>query len=80
MSIIKIPLTTIAARLERAIHADIGEKGLNILIYGWRKHPRFHSVTDHVLCEREYKDGFRWLSASELESFSKYAQYDLSHD
>lgn len=80
MSIIKIPLTTVAARLEKAIHADVGERGLNTLIYGWRMHPRFHSVPVNVLCKRVFSDGFQWLSMSELESLSKYAQYDLTHD
>ena len=32
-----ITLTTLAARLERAIHADVGMKGLNTLLYGWAR-------------------------------------------
>ena len=32
-----ILLTTLAARLERAINADVGMKGLKILIYGWKR-------------------------------------------
>ena len=73
-----ITLTTLAARLERAIHCDVGMKGLNILLYGW--------ITKHGRCSRaqfamrKKADGVYWLSPSEAEHFSKYCGYDLTHD
>lgn len=73
----KIPLTTICARLERAIHCDVGMKGLDILIYGWRH--KF-KIRDSKLRMRKINDGETWLSYLELTSFSKYAGYDLTHD
>lgn len=69
---------TLIARLERAIHADVGMHGLNILLYGW--------ITKHGRCSRSQfamrkkNDGECWLSLSEAEHFSKYCGYDLTHD
>ena len=73
-----ITLTTLAARLERAIHADVGMQGLKILLYGWRM--KYHIVNDHTFADRKKEDGEPWLSIGEVCSFSEYAGYDLSHD
>ena len=73
-----VTFTQLAARLERAIHADVGLKGLNILLYGW--------ITKHGRCSRaqfamrKKADGEFWLSRSEAEHFSRYCGYDLTHD
>ena len=73
-----VTFTQLAARLERAIHVDVGLKGLNILLYGW--------ITKHGRCSRaqfamrKSADGEYWLSRSEAEHFSRYCGYDLTHD
>ena len=73
-----ITFAQLTARLERAIHCDVGLKGLNILIYGW--------ITKHGRCSRaqfamrKKADGEFWLSPSEAEQFSHYCGYDLTHD
>ena len=73
-----VTFTQLAARLERAIHADVGLKGLNILLYGW--------ITNYGRCSRaqfamrKKADGEYWLSRSEAEHFSRYCGYDLTHD
>ena len=73
-----ITFAQLTARLERAIHCDVGLKGLNTLLYGWiRKHGRCSRAQ---LCMRKKADGEFWLSASEAEHFSKYAGYDLTKD
>ena len=73
-----ITFTQLTARLERAIHCDVGEQGLNILIYGWiNKHGRCSRAQ---LCMRNKADGEFWLSLSETEHFSQYCGYDLTRD
>ena len=73
-----ITFETICSRLERAIHADVGMTGLDILIYGWiAKHGR---CSNQQLRQRKKADGVRWLSLSEARSFSRYAGYDLTKD
>ena len=73
-----ITFETLCARLERAIHADVGMNGLDILIYGWiAKHGR---VNRHLLYMRKINDGCEWLSLPEARSFSRYAGYDLTKD
>ena len=71
-------LTTLAERLERAIHADVGMKGLKILIYGWKK--KYHLIDDYTFYNRDNEDGEAWLSLGETMSLSQYAGYDLTHD
>ena len=74
-----ITLTTLAARLEKAIHADVGMQGLNILLYGWaQKTKRPH--LNATLQIREKRDGERWLSPNEVQSLSEYSGYNLSVD
>ena len=73
-----VTFAQMTARLERAIHADVGLRGLNILLYGWiTKHGR---CTRALLNMRKYADGEFWLSPQEAEHFSKYAGYDLTKD
>ena len=73
-----ITFAQLTARLERAIHCDVGLKGLNILMYG--------RITKHGRCSRvqfamrKKADGEYWLSRSEAEHFSRYCGYDLTHD
>ena len=74
----KIPLTTIAARLERCLQTDVGMPGLQVLLYGWQHHRRFHAVSNRLLAARRYTDGYRWLTYQETLSLSRYAGYNLA--
>ena len=60
--------TELVRRLERHIGAEVGLRGLNTLIYGWRKKHRF---TDTATYQRDY------LTYPETQSLSEYAGYDL---
>ena len=73
-----ITLTTLAARLERAIHADVGMNGLKTLLYGWRIN--YGVIYKHTLCVRKQNDGEPWLTLKEAKSFSEYVGYDLTKD
>ncbi len=73
-----ITLTTLAARLERAIHCDIGMQGLNTLLYGWARKKNWN--INALFWTREKRDGEPWLSLEETKSLSEYAGYDLSQD
>ena len=72
-----ITLTTLAARLERAIHSDVGMQGLNVLLYGWI---RRGGVQRDTLRQRKKEDGEAWLDLHEAENFSRYAGYDLTQN
>ena len=73
-----VTFAQLTARLERAIHADVGLQGLQILLYGW--------ITKHGRCSRtqfamrKKADGEYWLSLSEAEHFFFFFGYDLTHD
>ena len=73
-----VTFAQLTARLERAIHTDVGLQGLNILLYGWiTKHGK---VTRTILNLRKRADGEFWLSLGEAEHFSQYVGYDLAKD
>ena len=73
-----ITFATLTARLERAIHADVGLKGLNILIYGWIT--KYGRCSRLLLADRKRKEGEFYLTLSEAQHFSLYAGYDLTKD
>ena len=73
-----ITLTTLAARLERAIHKDVGMQGLKILLYGWKM--KYRLIEDHTFHCRKQEDGEAWLSYGEALHFSRYVGYDLTLD
>ena len=73
-----ITFAQLCARLERAIHADVGLRGLNILLYGWIT--KYGRCSRSQLGMRKKADGEFWLSRSEAEHFSKYVGYDLTKD
>ena len=73
-----ITFAQLTARLESAIHCDVGLKGLNILLYGWiTKHGR---CSRPQLCMRKKADGEFWLSRSEAEHFFFFFLFYLTHD
>ena len=73
-----ITFTQLAARLEKALHCDVGLEGLEILIYGWMK--KRGRPSGSTLSMREKQDGVKWLAADEAYSFSRYTGYDLTRD
>ena len=72
-----ITLTTLAARLERILHCDVGMEGLDTLLHGWI---RKGAVSRDTLRKREERDGEAWLSFYEAANFSNYAGYDLTQN
>ena len=75
-----ITLTTLCARLERAIHADVGMQGLKILLYGWMKKRARHGLSTINFAARGTYSGESYLTPNEAYEFSDYAGYDLTHD
>ena len=78
----KIFFTTIAGRLERAIYADVGMYGLEVLICGWQCYRKRRGFSKINLMQRARDAGEneRFLFYDELLSLSKYAGYDLTKD
>ena len=74
----KIALTTLCARLERAIHADVGMEGLNLLLWWWRWKCGYISLW--TLRNRKKQSGYEWLTHSETAALSAFAGYDLTKD
>ena len=75
----KVTFAQLTARLERTINADVGLKGLKILIYGWMNFRIRHGRGMIRLRSRAYyNDGEAWLTAEEVAEFSKYAGYNLA--
>ena len=70
-----VTFAQLTARLERAIHADVGLQGLNILLYGWMQRG---GVSRTTLFMRKKSAGEEYLTPEEVRLFSLYAGYDLS--
>ena len=73
-----VTFAQLTARLERAIHCDVGLKGLNILLYGWIT--KYGRCSRAQFADRKRKEGEPYLTPSEAKHFSKYAGYDLTKD
>ena len=73
-----VTFAQLTARLERAIHADCGKKGLDVLLYGWIT--KYGKVTRLMLANRKRNDGEPYLTLGEAIHFSRYAGYDLTKD
>ena len=67
----RISKAVLAERLERAIGAAVGRKGLDILIYGWKKFRKYGAKYLHALEARD------WMYSVEGMDLSEYAGYDL---
>ena len=68
----RISKADLAARLERAIGAKVGMKGLNTLLYGWKKFRKYGAKYRHALEARD------WLYITEVMDLSEYAGCDLT--
>ena len=73
-----VTFAQLTVRLERAIHADVGLRGLNTLLYGWIT--KYRRCNRAQLCMRAKEDGEGWLTLGEAKHFSNYAGYDLTKD
>ena len=58
--------------LERAIHCDVGWRGLQILLYGWFNIRKYGEKYRHAVNARGY------LFITEVMDLSEYAGYDLA--
>ena len=75
-----VTFAQLTARLERAIHADVGLQGLKILLYGWMKKRERHGLSTINFAARGSYSGESYLTPNEAYEFSDYAGYDLTHD
>ena len=73
----KIFFSEIAKRLDKAIKAKVGVKGLEILVAGM---VRKRLLKRSTLSTRKRIDGEFWLTAKEIEKLSRYAGYDLTQN
>ena len=73
-----VTFAQLTARLERAIHADVGLHGLNILLYGWIA--KYGRCSRLQFADRKRKEGEPYLTLREAQHFSRYAGYDLTKD
>ena len=73
-----VTLAQLAARLERAIRADVGLQGLQTLLYGWKM--KYHIINDHTITSRRQQEGEAYLTFFEALHFSRYCGYDLTRD
>ena len=73
-----IKLTTLAARLEKAIQCDVGLLGLQTLLYGWRM--KYGFIEINTMTSRRMQSGEAYLTFQEALHFSNYCGYDLTRD
>ena len=68
----RISKAELVQRLEAILGAPVGMKGLNILLYGWKKARKYGATYCQVLTNRD------WMYITEVLDFSEYAGDDLS--
>ena len=68
----KISKVELARNLDRAIDAEVGQRGLNILIAGWMEYHHYGSKYREAIYHR------KWLYITEALELSHYAGYDLT--
>ena len=73
----KITLTVIAEMLSKRKGMTYDVHEIEILIFGWIKHPRYKSPTRATISARGITDGEQWLKADEVVSFFRYAGYPV---
>ena len=59
-------------RLDAALGQPVGMRGLDVLVYGWKKFRKYGTRYLDALKHRE------WLYITEVQDFSEYAGYDLT--
>ena len=68
----KISKEELVRNLSQAIDMDVGKRGLNILMHGWKKYRHYGAKYRHALSARKY------LFITEVLDLSEYAGYDLT--
>ena len=68
----KVSKAELARRIERVVGIKDGQRGLNILLYGWVRFRKYGEKYREALRHRE------WLYIVEVMDFSDYAQCDLT--
>ena len=69
----RISKAELAERLEARVACAAGAmKGLNTLLYGWKKFRKYGAKYRHALEARD------WLYITEVMDLSEYAGYDLT--
>ena len=59
-------------RLDAALGQPVGMRGLDVLVYGWKKFRKYGTRYLNALKHRE------WLYIVEVQDLSAYAGYDLT--
>jgi hypothetical protein len=73
-TMVRISKEELARRLARAAGLENGERGLETLLYGWKKFRKYGKKYCKALLNRD------WMYIIEVIDFSEYAGYDLSHE
>ena len=68
----RVSKTELAQRLDAVLGEPVGLKGLNILLYGWKKFRHYGAKYCEALKHRD------WLYSVEVTDLSEYAQYNLT--
>lgn len=68
----RISKEELVQRLDAALGQAVGEEGLDILLYGWKKFRHYDARYCNALKHRD------WLYIVEVIDLSEYAGYDLS--
>lgn len=68
----RISKEELVQRLDAALGQAVGEEGLDILLYGWKKFRHYGARYCDALKHRD------WLYIVEVIDLSEYAGYDLS--
>jgi hypothetical protein len=68
----RITKVELVQRLEAVLDAPVGMKGLDTLLYGWKRFRKFGDKYKEALKHRD------WLYIVEVADLSEYAQYDLT--
>jgi len=68
----RVSKTELAQRLDAKLGEPVGLRGLNILLYGWKKFRKYGAKYCEALKHRD------WLYSVEVADLSEYAQYDLT--
>ena len=76
----KIPLTSIAEALGKAMDYPIGMNHLAVLMHVWMKRHPDEAPTFSTLRMRKKKDGYPWLRSEELALLERYAGYPIAQN
>ena len=76
----KIPLTSIAEALGKAMNYPIGMNHLAVLMHVWMKRRPDEAPCFGTLRIRKQRDGYAWLKSEELALLERYAGYPIAEN